>query len=580
MIRLIRAGLIVAVKGLGGFHLAVDAASDEAVSRLRRRKHREEKPFAVMVNDLPSVRRIVHLNKGEARLLSSPERPIVLLRRRRAHGLSGEVAPRNRFFGVMLPYTPLHYLLLEGGFAALVMTSGNQTDEPIQTDNREAFANLRGIADYFLVHDRDIHLRSDDSILRMVDGKPRQIRRSRGYVPVPVFLPGDTKGMPPVLAVGGELKNTVCLTRENRAFLSQHLGDMRNFETFEFFDRSIRHLARILDIRPQLLAHDLHPDYMTSGFAREQCDYPAVAVQHHHAHIVSCLAEHGFSGPVIGLAMDGAGFGADGTVWGGEILLADYVSFKRVGHLECVPLPGGDAAAENPWRMGLVYLHKVFGETLFDLPVRFVQDLDAEDAGVVLNMVERGVNTPLTSSCGRLFDAVAALLGLRCRNAYEGQAAVELEMCQISAGCEAYPWLCRRGEDGWILDAEPMIRALVSDLAEGKPKGFISRRFHLGMIEVLSRMCERVREQSGVASVAMSGGVFQNMTLLRGLTRRLKRKGFRVLAHAVVPSNDGCIALGQAVCAGLRTIGWNGAFDRGFREADRFGENGLTGEGA
>ena len=442
-------GAILAIKGLGGFHLAVDASNHKGVERLRKRKHREEKPLAITVKDLDAALTIAHIDKREAELLKSHQRPIVILKKRRFHGLSPQVAPRNRYIGIMLPYTPLHYLLMEGPFKALVMTSGNMTEEPINTDNREAFKHLRGIADYFLIHNRDIYLRSDDSVLRVVDKIPRQIRRSRGYVPVPVFLPPDMKSLSPVLALGGELKNTICLTKANRAFLSQHIGDMENLETFEFFRLTVSHLKRILEIDPKVVAHDLHPDYLSSKFAREQEEVPTLAVQHHHAHIVSCLSEHGLKGPVIGVAMDGTGLGLDGQIWGGEILLSDLTSFKRRAHLDYVPLPGGDAAAKFPWRMALIYLHRTFGDDLFNLSIPFVRNLDQAEASIVLRMALKGVNSPLTSSCGRFFDAVSALLGLRRKIAYEGQAAIELEMCQSPKEKDTTPGKSgRKGTDG------------------------------------------------------------------------------------------------------------------------------------
>ncbi|MBW2348679.1 MAG: carbamoyltransferase HypF [Deltaproteobacteria bacterium] len=561
-VSLLSRGRILAIKGLGGFHLAVDAADHRAVVRLRRRKHREEKPLAVMVRDLPTARELAHVDDEEARALTSIQRPIVLLRKRRRHGLSPQVAPRNRFVGIMLPYTPLHHLLMEGPYRALVMTSGNRTEEPINIRNEEAFDNLRGIADYFLVHDRDIHLRSDDSVVRVVGGVTRQIRRSRGYVPVPVFLPEQWKDLPRVLAVGGELKNTVCLTRRNEAFLSQHIGDLENLETEEFLRLTVSHLERILEIKPSLVAHDLHPDYLSTRYALERSSSATTAVQHHHAHVVSCMAEHGLEGPVIGLAFDGTGYGSDGKVWGCEFLLADLVSFRRRGHLEYVPLPGGDAASRSPWRMALVYLYHVFEEDLFDLPIRFVQRLDRRKARVILQMARGGFNAPLTSSCGRLFDAVAALLGIRDEIAYEGQAAVELEMCQSPRENGAYGWEIAEEAGMMIIRVRETLRGIVGDLMRGVSKGIISRRFHNTCVRLCAAACERIREQEGLSTVVLSGGSFQNVTLLLGLTRALEQRGFSVHSHRLVPANDGGLALGQAVCAGWRHAGRKGAFEK------------------
>ncbi len=560
-ISLLQEGAILAIKGLGGFHLVVDASNHAAVVRLRKRKHREEKPLAVMVRDMDAARAIAHINDDESALLSSRQRPIVLLKRRRFHGLSSQVAPRNRYLGVMLPYTPLHCLLMDGPFRALVMTSGNMTEEPICIDNEAAFSRLKGIVDYFLTHNRDIYLRSDDSVLRAVDGVPRQIRRSRGYVPMPIFLPDELKMLPSVLAVGGELKNTICLTKGNRAFLSQHIGDMENLETFEFFSLTVSHLSRILEIEPRVVAYDLHPDYLSTRFAREQKERPVAAVQHHHAHIVSCMAEHGLRGPVIGVAMDGTGLGLDGHIWGGEIIVSDLTSFNRKTHLEYVPLPGGDAAAKNPWRMALVYLYMAYGEELFNLSIPFVRDLNQPEASIVLQMALKGVNSPLTSSCGRLFDAVSALLGLRRTIAYEGQAAVELEMAQAGRDEGAYPWEVSPQGGAWIMKTSGIIRGIVEDVEKGEGRGVMARRFHNTLIQMLRDVCLMMREETGIEQVATSGGAFQNATLLTGLSKALEAEGFCVYTHAKVPSNDGGLCLGQAVCAGLRHLGLEGAFE-------------------
>lgn len=560
-INLLKTGSILAIKGLGGFHLAVDASNHKAVVRLRKRKQKEEKPLALMVRDLEAAKEIAHVNEIEAKTLLSPQRPIVILKKRRFHRLSPQVAPRNRYFGIMLPYTPLHYLLMDSPFRALVMTSGNISEEPINIDNGEAFKNLRGIADYFLVHDRDIYLRSDDSIIRMVGRVPRQLRRSRGYVPIPVFLPEEMSKLPSVLAVGAELKNTICITKENRAFLSQHVGDMENLETFDFFRLTISHMESILEIRPKVMAHDLHPDYLSSKFGREQDEIPTLAVQHHHAHIVSCLAENGVKGPVIGLALDGTGFGSDGQVWGGEVLFADLHSFQRAAHLDYVSLPGGDAAAKSPWRMALSYLHKTYGDEVFNLPIKFVRDLKREDANIVFQMITKRVNTPLTSSCGRLFDAISSLIGLRQEISYEGQAAMELEMCQNLSEKGKYPWAIKEKKGHLILLTSDIIRSAVEDIKIGISRGIISRRFHNTLIDMFTGACIKLRELSGIGHVAMSGGSFQNVTLLNGLSRALTSNGFKVFTQKVVPSNDGGLSLGQAVCAGVRYMGVKGEFD-------------------
>ena len=560
-ITLLEQGNIMAIKGLGGFHLAVDAANHEAVIRLRRRKHREEKPLAIMVKDLATASTLAHISPKESELLTSIQRPIVLVRKRCSHGLSPQVAPKNRYFGIMLPYTPLHYLLMEGRYKALVMTSGNITEEPINIDNDSAFKNLKGIADFFLVHNRDIYLRTDDSVVRVINGITRQIRRSRGYVPVPIFISDKIRDPVPTLAVGGELKNTICLTKGNKAFLSQHIGNMENLETFQFFELTIKHLQQILEIRPQVLAHDLHPDYLSTKFALQQKELPHIAVQHHHAHVVSCMAEHGIADPVIGLAMDGTGLGQDGAVWGCEFLLSDLTSFKRVAHLEYVRQPGGDKATKEPWRMALIYLYKAFGKSMFHLPIPFVTNMDHHHASVILKMAQKGINSPLTSSCGRLFDGVASLLGLRQKIAYEGQAAVELEMIQSHSDKTIYPVKLKKEKGTWILDVCPLIRAIVEDIIVGVPKEKISHRFHKSLVQAFTNIADQIGKETGISTIVMSGGSFQNATLLIGLTRSLEQRGFNVYSHRLVPTNDGGLSLGQAICAGLRAAGQKGAFE-------------------
>ena len=398
-------------------------------------------------------------------------------------------------------------------------------------------------------------------MVRVVDDVPRQVRRSRGYVPVPIFLPSSMATMPSVLALGGELKNTICLTKKNRAFLSQHVGDLENLETYDFFNLTVSHLRRILEIRPEVMVHDLHPDYLSSRFAREQKEFTPLAVQHHHAHIVSCLAEHGVEEPAMGLAMDGTGLGLDGAIWGGEVLLCDWVSFSRRAHLSYVPLPGGDAAAKSPWRMGLVYLYHAYGENLFDLSIPFVRELDRETSSIILQIAQKGVHSPLTSSCGRLFDAVSALIGIRKEIAYEGQAAIELEMCQNpdENGDYAFDIHAKAGE--WIMETVPIMRGVVTDLLEGEASAAISRRFHNTLIKMLHQICMTIRAESDMEQVALSGGAFQNETLLSGVTKALSADGFNVLSPAKVPANDGGLSLGQAVIAGMLCAGQKGQFE-------------------
>jgi hydrogenase maturation protein HypF len=631
----LQAGYVVAVKGLGGFHLAVDAMNPAAVSRLREGKRRVEKPFAIMAADLEAVGNLCQLDDASRALLESPERPIVLLRKKAASPVAEQVAPFNLEYGVFLPYTPLHHLLFAAGrFQALVMTSGNISEEPIAIDNAEAVARLRGIADFFLVHNRDVLLRCDDSVVRVslvaqtsafevcgssppasveeavqdappserrslsasqaaepevivnrIDrdfGKPghgqavRLIRRSRGYVPVPVFLNED---LPPILAVGGELKNTVCLTKGRHAFLSQHIGDLENLQSYGFFETTISSFKRILEVEPQLLAYDLHPDYFSTRWALARKDIERVGVQHHHAHIASCMAENHLDGKVIGIALDGTGYGTDGAVWGGEILLATYADFERIAHLDYVPMPGGAAAITEPWRMAVSYLQKHFGEAFLDLDIPFVQEFDVGahrdapihksvrqlDGGahgdaplhkhvtVLLRMLERGVNSPLTSSCGRLFDAVSALVGIRKRVNYEAQAAIEFEAAIAGEGEGAgYPFELRPVGSGWTIDTRPLFVTLVSDLKCGVPAGIVSRRFHEGFVDVLARAAKLIYAKTGVDKICLSGGSFQNVFLLEHLKRRLEADDLNVFTHSEVPCGDGGLSLGQALVAAHR----------------------------
>jgi hydrogenase maturation protein HypF len=535
---LLASGYILAVKGLGGYHLAADATSEPAVAQLRRRKHREDKPFAVMVADLAQARSICEVSDEAAALLASPARPIVLLPR-----LAGKVAdataPGNRQLGLMLPYTPLHHLLIRAAGRPLVMTSGNVSDEPIAYRDDDVVTRLESIADAFLIHDRPIHIRTDDSVARMINGKPVLLRRSRGYVPEPITT--ATEFATPVLAVGAELKNTFCLAKGRHAFVSHHIGDLENAETLRSFTEGIEHFKRLFDIEPRIVAHDLHPEYLSTKYALDLDEVHTTGVQHHHAHIASCLADNHRDGPVIGVAFDGTGYGTDGTIWGGEFLIANLTRFERAGHLEPVPMPGGTAAIRQPWRMTAAYLN----EAPQDLEV-VQRNLDRWPA--ILAMARNKVNSPLTSSAGRLFDAVAALLGVRDSINYEGQAAVELEQCADVAEEGWYPAIvlndasfCIRGLD--------LVTAAATDLRAGVRRDVIAARFHNGVAAAIETGCFLARERYGIDAVALSGGVFQNVLLLGETVRRLEARGFAVLTHSRVPCNDGGISLGQAVIA-------------------------------
>ena len=542
---LLKEGHILALKGLGGYHLAVDAANTDAVMRLRSRKLREEKPFALMSYDLESIRRYAQVGAAEEKLLTSIQRPIVLLPKKETNCISAEVAPHNKYFGVMLPYAPLHYLILEWKFVALVMTSGNLSDEPIAIDNDDAFVRLSSIADYFLVHNRDIYLRSDDSIVRSSAGADRFLRRSRGYVPIPIFLKTE---LPPILACGAELKNTICLTKQNKAFLSQHIGDLENLATYEFLKLTAAHLKRILDIDPDIIAFDMHPDYLSTRFAEEQQAVDKIQVQHHHAHIVSCMAEHKVKGPVIGLSFDGTGYGLDGTIWGGEILVAEEHDFERVGHLAYVAMPGGAAAIKEPWRMAISYLQDAYGQNFHNLGLPVFGEIEMNKLTIVSEMITKGINAPMTSSLGRLFDGVAAICGIRSQVNFEGQAAMELEMlaADTAESVYDYEWLSNNACE--ILPA-PIILGIVNDIQNGKPIAEISAKFHRTLIHLFVDLCTVIQKERDLNRVVLSGGVFQNSIFLTGMIKALEARNFSVFSHEQVPTNDGGIALGQAVVA-------------------------------
>jgi hydrogenase maturation protein HypF len=545
---MLRAGRIVAVKGLGGYHLAADASCADAVAALRARKHREDKPFAVLAADLAAARRLCEVDTAAAALLTSAARPIVLLPRRPEADVADATAPGNRNLGIMLPYTPLHHLLVAAVGRPLVLTSGNVSDEPIAYRDSDALARLGPIADAFVTHDRAIHMRTDDSVARVFRAQQMLLRRSRGYVPEPIVV---RNGFPrQVLACGAELKNTFCLAKEHHAFVSQHIGDLENAATMLTFTAGIGHFRRLFDIRPEVVAYDLHPEYLSTKYALDQDDVDLVGVQHHHAHIASCLADNDAAGPVIGVAFDGTGYGTDGTIWGGEFLVADCAEFTRAGHLSTVPMPGGTAAIKQPWRMAAAYLDAACpGMTAADLDV--ARRNQAQRWTAVLSMARLGVNSPLTSSAGRLFDAIAALLDVRDTVNYEGQAAIELEQLADPGERGAYHAAIEAAEPFRVSGAD-LVRAAVADLTAGVPRTVIAARFHNGVAALVEAGCLLLRERHGLDTIALSGGVFQNMLLLRHTVDRLLGRGFRVLTHSRVPCNDGGISLGQAVVAAAR----------------------------
>jgi hydrogenase maturation protein HypF len=550
------AGEIVAIKGIGGFHLSVDATNESAVMRLRERKRRYGKPLAVMVRDLEAARGVCVLTAEEEALLTTSARPIVLARKRDGCGIADAVAPGIPWLGVYLPYAPLqHVLFADRRVRALVMTSANLSEEPIAIDNDEARARLGAIADVFLMHDREILQRCDDSVAAVVDGAPQLIRRARGFVPLGVELPpGLQLEAPPLLAVGGHLKNVFALARGRFVYQSQHLGDLENLTGLDFFNESLDHLMRTFEIEPEAVAHDLHPGYLSTGWAKEWAaarGLTPIAVQHHHAHVAGCMAEHGLAGEAIGLALDGTGYGADGRIWGGEVLISRLDGFERFAHIEYLPMPGGEAAIREPWRMAFAAL-RIAGLDLE--PAAALVCASEREARVLDRMIERGVNAPLTSSCGRLFDAVAAVvLGRRVVD-YEAQAAIELEGLAIDEPDEPGYEMELIGGD-WErrepvrIGAGPLWRALIEDLRSGVKKARIAARFHAGVAAGFVKVAVLARAATGLEHVMLTGGCMHNRRLTRLLRAGLEKEGFKVFQHRLVSPGDGGLSYGQAVVA-------------------------------
>jgi hydrogenase maturation protein HypF len=544
----LRDGRILAVKGLGGFHLACRADHEAAVALLRARKHREDRPFALMAGDADAASALVELGQADEALLCGRARPIVIARKRRGAHVAASVAPRSAELGVMLPYTPLHHLLLAGSGAPLVMTSGNAADEPIAYRDEDALARLGSIADLMLIHDRPIHVRADDSVVRAVPGRaPLVLRRSRGHVPGGLALPCPAAR--PLLACGAELKSTFCVAKGGRAWVGHHIGDLRLAATLEAFEDGVAHFERLFAVTPEVVVHDEHPDYLSTAYALAREGVEHVGVQHHHAHLAACLAEHGEEGPAVGAIYDGSGLGSDGAVWGGELLVGGLDGFRRAGHLREVRLPGGDQAVRQPWRMACAWLVEATGDAEPARPAALADRVDDARWRAVASMAWRGVMAPRTTSAGRLFDAVAALCGLRATVSYEGQAAVELEAACHPHERGAYPLPIGPGGE---LDARETILSVVRDVAAGVPAGVVSARFHRGLADATARACVDVASREGVGVAVLSGGVFQNVTLLQATRDRLEAAGLRVLVPERLPPNDGGISFGQAaVAAGM-----------------------------
>jgi hydrogenase maturation protein HypF len=547
--RLLLSGRILAIKGIGGFHLACDALNQAVVERLRKRKYREDKPFALLAASVAMIREHCVVSPAEEALLLSERRPIVLLERKPDSTIPPAVAPGINNLGFMLPYSPLHHLLLQSLDRLLVMTSGNMSDEPICFTDEPALDRLGKIADYFLLHDRRIHMRTDDSVARVHDGRTMVLRRSRGYAPEPIRT--AVKFETEILACGAELKNTFCLARDHYAFISHHIGDLENLETLKSFTEGIDHFKRLFHLRPEVVAYDLHPEYLSTKYALGLDNISTrIAVQHHHAHIASCMADNEIEGEVIGVALDGLGFGTDGRLWGGEFFVADFVEAERVAHLANVPLPGGTKAIREPWRMAAAYLQQTFGDGFVDLDLPFNKELEQRDWPALRSMISSRTNCPETSSMGRLFDAMSSLLGVRSFVNYEGQAAIELEALADRGSLQSYEFRISSGEK--LIEARDVIHAAVSDLLGGTPPAVVAAGFHRAVAQLIRTVAEQVREERKLSRVALSGGVFQNLLLLKQTTQLLRASGFEVFTHARVPTNDGGIALGQASIANAR----------------------------
>jgi hydrogenase maturation protein HypF len=553
---LLKDGKILAIRGLGGFQLACNATNQKTVNLLRERKHRPAKPFAVMAATIEDI--IIHcrVSGAEAKLLSSPQAPIVLLRwNAKISDIAPAVAPDLKYLGMMLPYTPLHHLLLRETGLPLVMTSGNLSEEPIAKDNDEALVRLNGIADYFLLHNRGIYARYDDSVYLVAADKPVASRRARGYAPYPIHLPYKSTQ---ILACGAELKNTFCLTRDDHAFISQHIGDLENEETLEHFENTIELYEKLFRIRPEAIACDLHPEYLPSKYAARiaaEKHLPLIPVQHHHAHIVSCMVENGVAKPVIGVAFDGVGYGTDGAIWGGEFLVADWHSFRRAGQFEYVPMPGGAAAIKKPYRMALGYLYSLLGED-FSLDSLPLAKRNPDEITVIKQQIQKNINCPLTSSAGRLFDAVAALTGLNGEVSYEAQAAIALEMQAptrfIQSRIKTYPYSFEQQNGVTVIKLRELFAAVIDDVRKNIAVSAISLKLHRTLAKITVDMCGKITLETGIKQAALSGGVFQNRLLLKLTSAGLNQAGFQVFTHHLVPCNDGGLSLGQAVIANFK----------------------------
>lgn len=559
VIELLSCGNIVAIKGLGGYHLACDATNSEAVGRLRKRKFRDGKPFALMAKNIETVYKYCRVSSREQELLQGIRKPIVLLKAKEDIELPKDsILTDSDRLGIMLPYTPLHYLLFKDSLELLVMTSGNKAGEPIYYKDNEALEGLAEIADYFLTHNRQIFIRTDDSVTSVFRDKEYIIRRSRGYVPFPIDLSAIIKSnaerknnseLPSVIACGGELKNTYCITKDSNAFLSHHIGDLENFETLESFESGIEHFKRIFAINPSVVAFDKHPEYLSTKYADGMGNIIKLPVQHHHAHIASCMAENGIVGSVIGVAFDGTGYGDDGHIWGGEFFTGNYLDFKRAAHFDYVPLPGGAVSIKEPWRMAVSYLLKYCADELSYEKLEFLKNIEQGKLSLLRQQIAKKINSPLTSSVGRLFDAVSSLLGLCSFITYEGQAAILLEKAASIEDDTCYPYEIAYINEKYVIKPDKLIHQIIHDYISGQDIAKISGIFHNTIASITLDVCNILRDQQGLSEVVLSGGVFQNRLLLELVVSKLSQNGFGVYTHSRVPANDGGISLGQAAIA-------------------------------
>ncbi|MCM8804886.1 MAG: carbamoyltransferase HypF [Candidatus Omnitrophica bacterium] len=557
--KFIEDGKIVAIKGIGGYHIACNAENKKSVEILRERKKRYDKPFALMARNVEIIKKYCFLNKEEEKVVKSWQTPIVLLRKKNKL-LPYQIAPENNYFGFFLPYTPIHHLIFHfgGNLNVLIMTSGNFSEEPIIYEDEIAFKRLKDICDYFLTHNRKIYINCDDSVLRIFNKNIYFIRRSRGFVPEPIEIPYNSKNI--ILAAGADLKNTFAFVKNNKVILSQHIGDLENQISIESYKKSINLFKNILEIEPEIIVYDMHPNYFSSRIVKEL--FPKaerIEVQHHHSHILSCMADNFCKNEkVIGVAFDGTGYGIDGNIWGGEFLICDYKDFERVAHLKYMPLQGGEISIKEVWRIGVIYLYKIFGDSFLNLDIDFVKKIDIEKWEIIKKAVDNNINVYLNSSIGRLFDAVSAILNIRHKISYEGQAAIELEMkIKEEKKKSPYNYKVKKENNVYIIEPEMVINGIIDDLKNKKRMDVISYRFHITVSEIIKDICKILRDERNINKVALSGGVFQNIFLLNDTLRKLKREKFKVLIHRKVPTNDGGISLGQATYMGGRGSEWD-----------------------